>query len=176
MPGLTHKFRIKKGDMEFEIEGSVAFVEGKLKEFGTLLGAKVPAEAPKKRAYKKRGKKAVAKKESAAQATKPQRRRRRAKRAPKELPTYSAAATSSLKSFLKKERPKTMLQTIVAIGRHHLEFFKTDRFTNKDIMMGGRAIRKNFKYLPITLMVLRKKNLIGKVATATWRLGGKVPF
>ena len=173
MPDLTHKFRIKKGDMEFEIEGSVAFVEGKLKEFGTLLGAKAAAEAPKKSAYKKRGKKAVAKIEAAALEAKPKRRRRRAKRSRKELPAYSAAAAASLKAFIKKQKPKTMLQTIVAIGRHHLEFFKTDHFTNKDIMMGGRAIRKNYKYLPITLMVLRKKYLFEKVGKATWKLGKK---
>jgi hypothetical protein len=176
MPGLTHKFRIKKGDVELEIEGSSAFVEGKLKEFGTLLGAEAAAEAPKKRAYRKRGRKAVAKKEATALEAKPKRRRRRAKRSPKELPAYSAVAAASLKAFIKKQKPKTMLQTIVAVGKHHLEFFKTKTFTNQDIMMGGRAIRKNFKYLPITLMVLRKKKLIEKVAKATWRLGGKVPF
>ena len=176
MPGLTHKFRIKKGEVELEIEGSLAFVEGKLREYGTLLGTKTAAEAPKKRTYRRRGRKAGVKKEAAALKAKPKRRRGRAKRAVKELPTYSAAAAASLKAFIKKEKPKTMLQTIVAIGRHHLEFFKTDRFTNKDIMMGGRAIGKNYKYLPITLMVLRKKNLIEKAATATWRLGGKAPF
>ena len=38
MRNLTHKFRIKKGDMEFEVEGSVAFVEKKLKDFRILLG------------------------------------------------------------------------------------------------------------------------------------------
>ena len=138
------------------------------------MGKEAAAEAPKKRAYKKRGRKAVAKKETAALAAKPKRRRRRAKRAAKELPTYSAAAAASLKAFIKKEKPKTMLQTIVAVAKHHLEFFKKKTFTNQDILMGGRAIRKNYKYLPITLMVLRKKNLIEKVATATWRLGSKV--
>ena len=173
MPGLTHKFRIKKGDVELEIEGSLAFVEGKLKEFGTLLGTKEAVEAPKKRAYRRRGRKAVVKKEAVALEVKPKRRRRRAKRTAKELPTYSAEAAASLKAFIKKEKPKTMLQTIVAIGRHHLEFFKTDYFTNKDIMMGGRTIRKNYKYLPITLMVLRKKKNFEKVGTATWKLGKK---
>jgi hypothetical protein len=173
MPGLTHKFSIKKGDTELAVEGSVAFVERKLKEFGTLLGAKAAAEAPKKRAYRRRGRKAVAKKEAAALIAKPRRRRRRAKRAPKELPAYSAAAVESLKAFIKKEKPKTMLQTIVAIGRHHLDFFKTDHFTNNDIMMGSRAIRKNYKYIPITLLVLRKKHFIEKVGPAMWRLGQK---
>ena len=171
MSGLMHKFRIKKGNMEFEVEGSVAFVEGKLKEFGTLLGTETATEAPKKRAYKRRGKKAVEKKEAVALKAKPKRRRRRAKRALKELPAYSAAAASSLNAFIKKQKPKTMLQTIVAIGKHHLEFFKKETFTNQNILTGGRAIRKKFKNLPISLMVLRKKKLIEKVAKATWKLG-----
>jgi len=176
MPGLTHKFRFRKGDVEFEVEGSVMFVEGKLKEFGTLLGREAAAEAPKKRAYRRRGKKAVAKKEAAALEAKPKRRRRRVKRASKEQPTYSAEAAASLKAYIRKQKPKTVLQTIVAVGKHHLEFFKKETFTNQDLLTGGRAIRKKFKNISLALMALRKKNLIRKVEKATWKLGNKTPF
>ena len=176
MPSLTHKFRIKNGDMEFEVEGSVIFVEKKLKDFGMLLGFGASSKAPDKRTGVKRGRKAAQKIQATSAEPKAKRRRRRAKRSPKELPAYSAAAAASLKAFIKKQKPKTILQTIVAVGKHHLEFFKKETFTNQDILAGGRAIRKNFKHLPITLMMLRKKNHIEKVAKATWKLGKKVPF
>jgi len=176
MPGLTHKFRFRKGDVEFEVEGNVAFVEGKLKEFGTLLGTKAAAEAPKKRAYKRRGRKAAPKMEAAPKEPKAGKRARRAKRAPKELPAYSGEAAASLKAFIKKQKPKTVLQTIVAVGKHHLDYFKKEQFTNQDLLTGGRAIRKKFKNISLALMALRKKNLIRKVEKATWKLGNKAPF
>ena len=176
MSNLTHKFRIKKGDMEFEVEGSVAFVEKKLKEFGTLLGIGSSTKVQERGPGLKPGRKVATKIQAAPGEPKAKHRRRRAKRAPKELPAYPAAAAASLKAFVKKQKPKTMLQTIVAIGKHHLEFFKKETFTNQDILAGGRAIRKKFKNLSITLMALRKKRHIEKVAKATWKLGKKAPF
>lgn len=142
-----YKLKLRHGTAEFEAEGDQQFVEKHLHRVSSLLNLPVPA-APKTPA------KPTAKRHVPIKTT----------------PPYPQAAVGSLKAFLHTAKPKGQPATAVAVGAHHMQYFKIPTFTSHDVTSAGKALGITFTNLAVALKSAAKQGRVQKVRKGIWKL------
>lgn len=142
---IIFKLKIRNGAAEFEAEGTQKFVEAKLKEFRPMLS--LPKSGKPEKSVVKSGRKK------------------------KLLKThYPEKTIKSLKDFLKTAKPKTQIESLLAIAKHHIQHFNADRFTNKDLSSAAQAVGKKLGNVSALLKTALKSKKIKKLEKGTWQL------